>query len=236
MAASAGDSSLYRVYVYPLALFLGFNLLFAAANAALKWDHPEAAWWMRAPEMWVYPLQTLVCGWYLWHVRREIPRDGGWGSCCWGAFLGTVGIALWILPYAVGWIPAEGGFEPGRYFGAGSWPFYGEYAFRFCRAVVVVPLAEELFWRGFLMRWCIDRDFPQDVPIGTGSWLAWGVSTVAFMLAHAPGDYPAAFLYGTLAYGLVVWTKRLSPVIVMHAVANLIMGVCAVAFDMPQLW
>ena len=56
------------------------------------------------------------------------------------------------------------------------------------------------------------------------------------MLVHVTADYPAAFIYGSIAYWLVVRTKRLMPVVLMHAVANLIMGIVAVAWPMPALW
>lgn len=232
----AEDAQLYQTYVYPLALFLSFNLLLFVTEAVFKWDHPDVGWWRRAPEMWIYPLQTLVCAGYLFRVRRGIPWDWTWSYCLWGVLAGVVGIAFWLIPYVTGLVPREGGFEPVRIFGASSVAVYGSYLFRFARAALVVPLVEELFWRGFLMRWCINRDFPQLVPIGQGSWLAYGVTTLAFMLIHAPVDYAGAFVYGTLAYGLVIWTKRLMPVVVMHAVANLVMGVCALALDLPHLW
>ena len=231
------DSSLYRTSVYPLALFMGFSILLGVGGPMVEWDHPEAAWWQRAPEMLLYPIQTLVCGWWLWHVRREMKWDWSVRACTAGALLGVVGIGLWLVPYFAGWIPNEGGgFEPERIFGAGTAATYAEYALRFARAAVIVPLAEELFWRGFLMRWCINRDFPQTVPIGTHSWLAYGVTTLAFMLIHNPVDYAGASLYGSLTYLLVVKTKRLPPAITMHAVANAIMGVCAITFNMPHLW
>ena len=86
------------------------------------------------------------------------------------------------------------------------------------------------------MRWCVNRDFPQTVPVGTHSWLAYIVSTLAFMFIHNPADYAGAFLYGSLTYFLVIKTGRLTPAIVMHAVANAIMGTCAVSLNMPQLW
>lgn len=231
------DSPLYRTCVYPLAIFMAFSILLGVGGSCIEWDHPEAAWWRRAPEMLLYPIQTVVCGWWLWHVRREIEWDWNLRTSTLGAVLGVVGIGLWLVPYFAGWIPNEGnGFEPERIFGAGSAATYAEYAMRFARAVVVVPLAEELFWRGFLMRWCCNRDFPQTVAVGTHSWLAYAVTTAAFMLIHAPADYAGAFCYGSLAYLLVVKTKRLTPAIVMHAVANAIMGTCAVTCNLPQLW
>ena len=36
---------------------------------------------------------------------------------------------------------------------------------RTLRAVAIVPIVEELFWRGWLMRWVIDNDFER-VPLG----------------------------------------------------------------------
>ena len=231
------DTTLYRTSVYPLAIFMGFSILLAVGGESLEWDHPCAAWWQRAPELVLYPVQTLVCGWWLWHVRREIKWDWNRNACLLGALFGVIGIGLWLVPYFAGWIPNEGGgFEPERVLGAGTAATHAEYAMRFARAAVVVPLAEELFWRGFLMRWCVNRDFPQTVPLGTHSWPAYIVTTGAFMLIHAPVDYAGAFFYGTLTYLLVVKTKRITPAFVMHAVANAIMGICAIQCDMPQLW
>lgn len=233
---AAGDEQLYRTYVYPFVLFLSFNLLLALVQGWVQWEHPSAPWWQRDPVLILYPLQTLVCAAYLWHVRCGIPWDGSLRPCLLGGLVGVVGIALWMVPYFAGWIPREGGFAPELVLGHGSAATLVQYLFRFARAVLVVPLVEELFWRGFLMRWCINRDFPQDVPLGTPCWMAYGVTTLAFMLVHVPADYAGAFLYGTLAYFLVVRTRRLMPVVVMHAVANLIMGLCAVYADLPHLW
>ena len=227
---------LYRTCVVPFALFLGFNLLLWVLQSSFQWDHPGAPWWQRAPEMWVYPLQTLICAGYLVYVRRGVDWRAPWSACGAGALFGLVGIGLWLVPYYAGWVPAEGGFEPSRVFGEGAGAVYVEYAFRFARAALVVPLVEELFWRGFLMRWCVDRDFPQDVPFGTHSWRAFFIVTLCFMLVHNPVDYAGALAYGSLAYLLTVRTKRITPVIIMHAVANLVMGVCAIVSNLPHLW
>lgn len=230
------EQKLFRTYVVPFLLFLGLNLLLWAVEGALKWDHPDAAWYVRAPEMWLYPLQVLVCAAYLWHVRRAVEWDWAWRPCLLGAAAGALGIAFWLVPYVLGWIPAEAGFEPERVFGAGSAAVYAEYAFRFARAVLVVPLVEEFFWRGYLMRWCVNRDFPEEVPLGQGSLPAYLVVTLAFMLVHRPVDYAGALVYGSLTYGLVVYTRRLTPALVMHAVANLVMGICAIRLELPHLW
>ncbi len=231
------DATLYRTCVYPLAIFMAFSILLGVGGSLVEWDHPDAPWWRRAPEMLVYPVQTLVVGWWLWYVRREVEWDWNLRACLLGAAFGVVGIGIWLVPYFAGWIPDTGsGFRPERIFGEDSAATYAEYILRFLRAAVIVALAEELFWRGFLMRWCVNRDFPQDVSIGTHSWLGYVVTTAAFVFIHSPADYAGAFCYGTLTYILVILTKRITPAIIMHAVANAIMGACAIGFNMPQLW
>lgn len=234
--AVSGEAALFRTCVCPFVLFLGFNLLLFIAENSWTWDHPSAPWWQRAPEMVLYPAQVIVCGAYLWSVRRGVSWRASFGHCVLGILAGVAGIAVWLLPYVNGWIPAEGGFSPERIFGEDSPMVPVQYIFRFLRAVVIVALVEELFWRGYLMRWCINRDFPQSVPIGQGSWLSYAVVTLAFMLAHRPVDYAGAFVYGTFAYLLVLQTRCLLPVILMHAVANLVMGICALSLDLPHLW
>lgn len=231
-----GDTQLYRSCVYPFILFLCGNMLLFIAESTMQWEHPDAAWWQQEPMLWVYPLQVLVCAAYLFYVRRGIAWDWSLRSAAWGVLFGLVGIAAWLVPYVAGWIPAEGGFAPEQVLGHGTVATKLAYGFRFARAVLIVPLVEELFWRGFLMRWCVNRDFPQTVPLGTHSWLGYGVTTLAFMLAHNPADYAGAFVYGSLAYALVVFTRRLTPAFVMHAVANLAMGLCAVFFRLSHLW
>lgn len=230
------ESQLFRTYVMPFVVFLSLSLLLWVAESSWAWDHPSAGWYRRAPEMWVYPLQVLVCGWYVWRVRRDVEWDWKLSPCLLGAAAGVVGIGFWLVPYVTGWIPAEPGFEPEAVFGENTAAIWVEYGFRFARAVIIVALVEEFFWRGYLMRWCVNRDFPQTVALGQGSWLGYAVVTLAFMLVHRPVDYAGAIVFGSLAYGLVVYTRRLTPALVMHAVANLIMGICAIKLNLPHLW
>lgn len=233
---ASGEAALFRACAGPFLVFLAFSLLLFVADGSWQWNHPSAPWYQRAPEMLIYPLQVVGCAAYIWYIRKGIRWSASLKSCLLGVFAGVVGIAAWLTPYTAGWIPNEGGFEPELIFGENAAAIVIEYVFRFARAALIVPIVEELFWRGYLMRWCINRDFPQNVPLGQGSWLSYIVVTAAFMFAHNPVDYAGAFVYGSVAYLLVVRTKCLLPVILMHAVANLIMGVCAISLDMPQLW
>ena len=50
------------------------------------------------------------------------------------------------------------------------------------------------------------------------------LSLIHILAVHQPVDYCGAFIYGSLAYLLAVWQKNLCAVIVMHAVANALLG------------
>jgi CAAX prenyl protease-like protein len=94
---------------------------------------------------------------------------------------------------------------------------------RFLRLVIVVPLVEEIFWRGFLQRYLIDERF-QTVPFGKYTHLSFFGVAIAFTLIHSMPDWPAAFITGILYGWLAVRTKSLLAPVVAHAVTNLALG------------
>ena len=128
------EQKLFRTYVVPFVLFLALNLLLWGVDASWAWDHPSVAWYRRAPEMWIYPLQVLVCAGYLWYVRRGVEWDWSLRGSLLGVVAGVVGIGFWLVPYVTGWIPAEPGFEPEVVFGDNAAAVWVEYAFRFAPA------------------------------------------------------------------------------------------------------
>lgn len=244
-----------RGYVWPFGAFIVVLALYQLFGELLEWDHPDASWWRRAPEQWVYPLQVLICGGIL--VRYWRQYDFAWGRTVWlGALAGLVGIGVWLTPtmlfdrlgYVTDaevpmWLAKLGvaartdGFDPGEVFNEGGGAWWTALLLRFLRAVVIVALVEEIFWRGFLMRYLLNPDGNYwSEPFGRGHWKSFVVVTLAFMLIHNPVDWAAAFFYGSLAYGVTVWTKSLGAVVVMHAVANLLMGWFAVRYGKLGLW
>ena len=106
---------------------------------------------------------------------------------------------------------------------------------RFLRCVVVVPLLEEIFWRGFLLRELIHPDFTK-VPFGSFSWASFSIVTVGFCLEHSPADWPAALLTGAL-YNLVAYrTRSLAACVLAHAVTNLILGIYVMETKQWGFW
>lgn len=243
-----------RRQVVPFGVFMGFLLILQIAGSFLQVDTPGAPWWRRSPEQWIYPLQTVSCLVLLLRWWRSYEFRWSWKWSAVGVVFGAVGIGFWILPTAAyDWLGLEGettgwqkwlglaprreGFDPGKVFEEGGLAWWAAYVMRFVRAVVVVALVEEIFWRSFLMRLVTDwegRYWTQ--PFGKASWLSFAVVTGAFTVAHAPIDYAGAIVYGTLTYLLCVWSRNLGACVVMHAVANLLMGAYAVACGKYGLW
>ncbi len=227
-------------HVGPLAVFMLLSLV----PAWVRIDDDASPWYLRHPEHWLYPIQSLVCGWLLWQWRHhyEIHR-------CPIRFLilallfAGVGILVWIAP---GWLfdrwggNGDGAPSALRYLGftersRGFDPNIFEedplariltLISRFLRSVVIVSFVEELCWRGWLMRAVIARDKPfTEVPFGTHSWQSYGITTLAVALIHKPEDWLVAFIWGSLVYLLAVKSRSLSGCLFMHAVGNLLLGI-----------
>jgi CAAX prenyl protease-like protein len=126
------------------------------------------------------------------------------------------------------------GFDP-AFFGANGWPYDLNLGCRFLRLVIVVPLVEEIFWRGFLLRWLIDADFTK-VPLGTFEWKSFLIVAVLFMLEHAPADWPAAILTGALFNLVAVRTRSLSSCVLVHAITNLLLGIFILRTGQTGFW
>ena len=203
-------------YVLPMALFLALLSL----NSALKSVGGSFA--LSSAEYWIYPLQTLLCGILLFFFRRQYAMTASARPGV-GLFVGLVVFLLWISPQALFGFPSRfDGFNP-EYFTARPAFYWGTVSLRFLRLVVVVPLVEEIFWRGFLLRFLIDEDFER-VPFGAFSWLSFVVVALAFGFSHNRPDWLAAVLAGMLYNWVAYRSRSLSTCVVTHALTNLLLG------------
>ena len=112
---------------------------------------------------------------------------------------------------------------------AAAWAFL---AIRFFGLVAVVPLIEEFFLRGFVMRFVMERDWWK-VPFGTASRLAIVLGTVVPMLSHP--ELLAAAVWFSLITWLMLRTRNIWDCVVAHAITNLILGVYVVMMG-GQAW
>lgn len=89
---------------------------------------------------------------------------------------------------------------------------------RAIRAVAIVPVVEELFWRGWLMRWLISADF-EKVPLGTWSASAFWIVALLFASEHGP-YWDVGLAAGLLYNWWMVRTRSLGNLIAAHAITN----------------
>lgn len=237
-------------YILPFGVFMGFLLLGSSSGES---------------EYVLYPISFLAVAYALWHVRGRLPSfkiSAPVGSI----IVGALGFALWVglEPHLVTDPEGrEGGFNP--YEGAGeygAWMVFGLLVFKMLGYAVTTPIMEELFWRGFLMRFLINPkadeikrptdkndimqwvdydlarntndDFDQ-IPMGTYTHLSFWFVTGAFAMVHGP-QWSIALIYGVLVGWWFVHTKNLGNVILAHAVTNLLVGSYAVLFRQWFMW
>jgi len=202
---------------------------------------------------WLYPLQTLVCAGLLVFYWKSY----AWGRVTFGLPIvaGLVVFGLWVAPQELlRWIPSfreflEGvapkalpyfeprvkeGFDP---YGTSDqqWIVVFTIIARCMRLMVVVPLVEEIFWRGFLQRYLVKESF-SEVSVGAFSWLSFFGVAVAFMLVHDMADWPAAFITGVIFGVVVVRTKSVFAAVLAHAVANVALGTYILTTQQWGFW
>ncbi len=110
---------------------------------------------------------------------------------------------------------------------------WGFLAIRFFGMAAVVPLIEEFFLRGFLMRFVVDARW-WEVPMGKVNALAVVVATAIPMLMH-----PAELLAAAVWFSMITWmymkTRNIWDCVVAHAVTNLLLGIYVVVTGEWQL-
>jgi CAAX prenyl protease-like protein len=105
--------------------------------------------------------------------------------------------------------------------------------FRVLGAVITVPLAEELAFRGYLLRKLIASDFGS-VPFDSFTWTSFIVSSLAFGALHQ--SWVAGILAGTL-FALAMYRRgRLADAIAAHATANVLLAVYVLTTGSWSLW
>ena len=214
------DSRALWASVLPFAVFMGGLALISLVQSFAPAEN--APLWLAEPKYWVFPLQTFLCGALLVWFWKTYEWGAKWHVIT-AVLTGLVVLALWISPqWLLGAEQRTDGFNPGLFAGSAAL-YWGTLILRFVRLVIVVPLLEEIFWRGFLLRYLIKEDFTK-VSFGTFSWFSFGVVTVMFGLAHFGPDFIPALLTGAIYNLLAVKTRSLACCVLAHAVTNLGLG------------
>ena len=105
---------------------------------------------------------------------------------------------------------------------------------RTLRAVAIVPIIEELFWRGWLMRWVIHNDFER-VPLGAYSALSFWAVALLFASEHGP-YWDVGLVAGIIFNWWMIRSKSLGDLILAHAVANACLSGYVIAAGKWEYW
>ncbi len=110
----------------------------------------------------------------------------------------------------------------------------GFLALRITSATLLVPVVEELFWRGWVMRWLIQGEFLK-VPIGRYTPSSFWITAVLFASEHGP-YWEVGLIAGILYNAWVVRTRNLADCILAHAVTNGMLAAYVVIRGQWQYW
>jgi len=106
--------------------------------------------------------------------------------------------------------------------------------FRMIGTAIVVPIVEELFWRGWLMRYLVNSEFTK-VPLGTYSALAMWASAALFATEHGP-YWEVGLLAGLIYNWWMVRTRNLTDCMIAHGVTNAALGAYVIYGGRWEYW
>lgn len=204
-------------YLMPFLVILAASMVSRAVSSGFEWFYP-LRFFAAAITIWVYRS---------YYSRLDWRFD--WVAPCAGAAV----FALWLGFERV--VPSGGAsligeaLKPVPAWLAGLW-----IVFRALAHIVTVPIAEELAFRGFLIRRVMTEDFESLDP-RRYTWISLAVSSLAFGVMH--GD---RWLVGTLAGALYAAAflrrGRIGDAIVAHATTNALLAAYVLTTGSWNLW
>lgn len=206
-----------------VAPFVVFVALMAGADLALRAGIDARTWYA------VRTAATALTLAAVWRACAELRRPPGLAGGIAAVGVGAAVLGLWLLldqDWATLGVPSASPFAAAD---TRSWQFVA----RVAGAVLVAPLAEELFFRGFLMRWLVNPQVtavdPRRVPLRAVFIQAALFATIHSMIV-------AGFVAG-LAYGwLYRRTGSLWACVLAHALTNALLAAWVVTRDAWHLW
>lgn len=218
-------------HLLPYLLFVAIGVVAAELPEELRaWADPLRAVAAAAALLWF-----ARRGAYAELAVRATPFVGGRGGARARVLAVASGLAVaavWMpLADAVPSLGGRGGFQADAAGAESAWLLWTA---RLAGSCVVVPFAEELFVRSALPRWIDDPESWRTRPVGIFTMRAAAVSIVFFAGTHP--EWLAALVAGLLWTWLLATTRRLSDVVLAHAVANTALAAWVVATGDTRWW
>jgi CAAX prenyl protease-like protein len=220
-----GPADPWNACLVPMIVFLAFGLLepsregkgFTAFLGITYEFYPV-----------LYAIRVAVTLLLVW---RSWPSISAWlgKPTWWPPLAGLALVVPWVwlslLQREGQWLSGDTGrigFDPVDFYGTDTGSLWAYLLLRGLGLVIVVPIVEELFLRGFLLRFVI-RDSFWTVPFGavTGA-------TLATCALYAVGSHPAEAVAALVWFFAVTWvcwkTRKPIDAITLHAATNLALG------------
>ena len=101
-------------------------------------------------------------------------------------------------------------------------------------SAIMIPILEELFWRGWMMRWLIHHDF---LAVPLGKYVTSAFWIVALLFASEHGPYWEVGLAAGIVYNWwIVRTRNLADCILAHSVTNAVLSAYVLVTHQWQYW
>jgi exosortase E/protease (VPEID-CTERM system) len=202
-------------YLMPLLAILAAGMITHAASAGSDF---------------LYPLRIVCAVAALWAYRRSY-GNVSWGFGWRGALTGVAVFGVWSAFAHFVTAPAAMPDDLAQLPGSVRAAWIG---CRAAAAIITVPIAEELAYRGFLMRRIGRAEF-DSVALQSVRWPAIAISAVVFGLMHGSLWFPG--IVAGVAYGAIaVKTGKLGESVAAHATTNTLVAIQVLLFDQWQLW
>ena len=180
---------------------------------------------------WLYPVTVIATAAVLFVYRGEIVRLG-WNPDWSTIGTGAVIFAIWIAIARWSGTLHDPAMAAGLQ-GLPGWQRCWWIAFRVAGAVVTVPIAEELCFRGYLLRKLVSAEF-ESVDPKRFTWLSFLLSSILFGVLHR--NWIAGILAG-MGFAIVVYRRgRLTDAIVAHSACNAMVAAYVILTNSWGLW
>ena len=206
------------VYLLPFLAILAASLVAQSVSSGFEW---------------LYPLRLVAAVAVLWAYRQDYRRMDlrfGWLGPLAGAavFAMWLGLSRYLLSTDAGAQLSTGLAQ------LTAWQRSGWIAARTIAAVLAVPLAEELAFRGYIARRIVAEDV-ESVSYQRLGVVPIAVSSLVFGVMH--GRLWLAGVAAGVVFALVAKLRnRLGEAVAAHATANLLIAVWVLARDDYSLW
>ena len=181
---------------------------------------------------WLYPLRFLAAAGALWFLRKRYAAVD-WSFSWFGPVMGILAFAIWLGIDAF-LNPRTHDAVPEALVATTPAIRTAWIVFRILAAVITVPIAEELAFRGFLIRRFLSSDI-EALPPRSFTWLGLGLTSIAFGILHG-NLWFAGILAGLLYAWALLRRGKLGEAIVAHATTNALLATYVLLFHKWHLW